>query len=287
MDDNKDEGKKTMPDLFTYLDYRKFLQDAFEELKGSSPGFSHRLFAKKAGFASSNYAWLVMQGRRNLSGDGIVKIARALGLKKPEAEFFENLVRFNQAATESEKGFYYERIAANRRYAAARPLEREQYEYYSRWYVPAIREMVLLKDFKEDPSWIAARLKPAVTPREAEAALKLLTELKLLVRDASGRLAQRDAHVAGGDEVSSLAMTAFQREMIERAAASIEETRPEKREIGSLTFAISEEKLSGAKKMIREFRSKLAGYLAEGKEADAVYQFNFQLFDLCPAEPED
>ena len=39
-----------MPDLFTYLDYRKFLQDAFEELKGSSPGFSHRLFAKKAGF---------------------------------------------------------------------------------------------------------------------------------------------------------------------------------------------------------------------------------------------
>lgn len=284
MDDNKDEGKQAMPDLFSYLDYREFLKAAFEELKRTRPHFSHRLFAKTAGFASSNYAMLVMQGKRNLSGDGIIKVARALKLKKPEAEFFENLVRFNQAATDAEKGFYYERIASNRRYAAARPLEREQYEYYSKWYIPVIREMVQLKDFRDDPAWIAAHVKPAITSREAEAALKLLIELGLLIRDDRGRLAQQDAHIAGGDEVSSIAMTNFQREMIERAAASIEATPPAEREIGSVTFAVSKKKLTEAKRMIREFRSKLAGFLAEEKEADAVYQFNIQLFDLSSGE---
>lgn len=276
-----------MPDVFTYLDYRKFLKDAFEEFKDTRPNFSHRAFAKSAGFASSNFAMLVMQGKRNLSGEGIQKVAKALKLMRSEAEFFENVVRFNQAASDAEKNFYYGRIAANRRYAAARPLERGQFEYYSTWYVPAVREMVLLKDFQEDPAWIASHLKPAIAPREAAGALKLLVDLGLLVRDVEGRLVQKDAHIASGDEVASLALTNFQREMIERAAASIEATPADLREVGSLTFAASTEKLQEAKRMIREFRTRLAGFLAEGYGADAVYQFNVQLFDVSRAREED
>lgn len=276
-----------MKDVFTYLDYRKFLKDAFEGLKGERPSFSHRAFAKAAGFASSNYLMLVMQGKRNLSGEGIVRVAKALRLKKAEAEFFENLVRFNQAATDAEKNFHYGRIAANRRYAAARPLEKGQFEYYSRWYLPAVREMVLLQGFREDPSWIAARLKPAITVREAEGALKLLTDLGLLVRDEAGRLVQKDPHIASGDEIASLAMTNFQREMIERAAASIDATPADRREVGSITFAVSEARLAEAKRLIRDFRSRLAGFLAESSDADAVYQFSFQLFDLCRLGKEE
>ncbi|MFA4875740.1 MAG: TIGR02147 family protein [bacterium] len=276
-----------MAEIFTYLDFRKFLSDAFEELKRTRRGFSHRAFAKMAGFASSNYVMLVMQGKRNLSGDGILKIAKALKLKKAEAEFFENLVRFNQAAGDAERNFYYSRIAANRRYAAARPLEKGQFEYYSKWYIPAIREMILLKDFKEDPAWIAARITPQITPREAEAALKLLLDLGLVARDESGRLYQQDRHIASGDEVSSLAMTNFQREMTLRAAASIDATPVAEREIGSVTFAVSKGKLAEAKRLVREFRTRLAGFLAEEGDADEVYQFNFQLFNLSRKGSED
>lgn len=269
-----------MINIFTYLDFRRFLKDTFEELKSSRSSFSHRAFARMAGFSSSNYVLLVMQGKRNLSGDGILKIARALKLKKAETEFFENLVRFNQATSDAERNLYYARIAANRTYAKAKFLEKGQFEYYSTWYIPAIREMVLLEDFREDPAWIAAKLSPPITKREADAALKLLIDLGLLTRDASGKLTQQDRHIASGDEVSSLAMTNFQREMIQRAADSIEATPAKLREIGSLTFAVSQEKLGQAKRMIREFRSRLAGFLAEESKADAVYQFNIQLFNV-------
>jgi uncharacterized protein (TIGR02147 family) len=273
-----------MADIFTYLDYRAFLNDAFKALKAARRGFSHRAFARIAGFSSSNFILLVMQGKRNLSGEAIQKVAKALKLKKAEAEFFENLVRFNQATSDAERNFYYSRIASNRHYAQAKPLEKGQFDYYSTWYIPAIREMVLLDDFEEDPAWIAAQLQPPITPREAESALKLLIDLGLLIREKSGRLIQQDRHIASGDEVSSLAMTNFQREMIERAAASIDATPADLREIGSITFAVSKDKLGQAKKMIREFRSRLAGFLSEESNADAVYQFNIQLFNLSKGE---
>jgi len=276
-----------MPDLFTYLDFRTYLKDKFARLKNSNPNFSHRAFTRMAGFSSTNYMMLVMQGKRNLSGEGIHKVAKALKLKKSETEFFENLIRFNQSTSGAEKNFYYGRIASNHRYAEARPLEKGQFEYYSNWYVPAIREMVLLKDFRQDPEWIAAKLNPPISPREAESALKLLLDLGLLEQGEGGRLVQKDRHIASGDEIGSLAMTNFQREMIERAASSIESTHPARREIGSVTFAVSKEKLSEAKKMIREFRSKLAGFLAEESEADHVYQFNMQLFDLTKGEDKE
>jgi len=276
-----------MADLFNYLDYRKYLRDAFTNLKETRPAFSHRLFTRMAGFSSSNYMMLVMQGKRNLSGEGIQKVAKALKFKKGETEFFENLIRFNQATSDTEKNFYYTRISNNRRYAEARPLEKGQFEYYSKWYIPAIREMVLLKNFREDPQWIASKLKPQIAPREAESALKLLLDLNLLVRDETGKLVQKDGHITSGDEVRSLAVTNFQREMIERAAASIEATPADRREIGSITFAVSKEKLSEAKKLIREFRSKLSGFLAEDSDADAVYQFNVQLFNLSKGDEEE
>lgn len=270
-----------MTDLFTYLDYRKYLADSFEEMKVAHPGFSHRAFARMAGFRSSNFLMLVMQGKRNLSGTGIQKVSRALKLKKKEIQFFENLVRFNQSKTDAEKNLYYERIASNRKYAEARRLEKGQFEYYSRWFIPVIREMVLLDEFNEDPAWIAARLSPTITPREAKAALALLLDIGLLARDDKGRLVQNERHIASGDEVSSLAMTNFQREMIERAAESIDATPPDRREVGSVTFAVSRDKLVEAKRMIRDFRSKLSGFLAEDEgDADAVYQFNLQLFNV-------
>lgn len=270
-----------MADIFTYLDYRKFLKDSFDEIKNSRPTFSHRAFAKTAGFSSSNFVLLVMQGKRNLSGEAAIKIAKALKLKKKETEFFENLVRFNQSKTDAEKNFYYSRIAATRQYAAARPLERSQYEYYSKWFIPVVREMVLLADFSEDPQWISQNIKPSITPTEAAEAIAVLEKLGLLSRDIDGKLVQSERHVTTGDEVESLAVTNFQREMITLAGKSIDETPPKSREISSVTFAVSKERFDEAKKMIQDFRSKVAGFLAEEQKASEVlYQFNVQLFNV-------
>ncbi|MBT3182056.1 MAG: TIGR02147 family protein, partial [Deltaproteobacteria bacterium] len=252
-----------MVNVFTYLDYRKFLKDRFDEMKEARSTFSHRSFAKSAGFRSSNYILLIMQGKRNLSSEAIIKVAKALKLKKKEAEFFENLVRFDQSKMDAEKNFYYEKIATNRQYADARPLEKGHYKYYSHWYIPVIREMVLLDDFQDDPKWIAQNITPHITIQEARDALDVLLEIGLVERGSDGKLIQSDPHLTSGDEVQNLNIANFQREMIQLAARSIGETKPKEREIGSVTFAVSKENLPEVKKMIREFRSRLAGFLAD------------------------
>ena len=269
-----------MTEIFGYLDYRKYLADMYTEKKNSDRSFSFRLFAKRAGFASPNFLQLVMQGKRNLSQQGIMKCLQALKLKKAEAEFFENLVRFNQSKTDEERNFYYTRIAANKQYTEIKVLEKAQFEYYSKWYHVAVREMVLLKSFVPQPAWIAAHLQPQISEHEAAESLHLLEQLGLLVRNKAGQLTQQDRYVDSGDEVTSLAVANFHREMLNRAAEAIDGQSAKNREISAVTFAVSETRLREAKKMIQEFRKKISQFLSEEDAAEQVCQLNMQFFQL-------
>ena len=68
--------EKVIEHLFDYDDYRRFLEDYFEEQKSLKPVFSHRFFAAKAGFSSSSYCLNVIRGRFNLSIKSIDKLAK-------------------------------------------------------------------------------------------------------------------------------------------------------------------------------------------------------------------
>ncbi len=64
-------------------------------------------------------------------------------------------------------------------YTKVRRIEKKSYEYFSKWYNPAIREIVMFGGRNYTPEQIASSLNPKITPREAERALKLLMELGL------------------------------------------------------------------------------------------------------------
>jgi len=85
--------------IFEYDDYRAYLRDLYEHLKKTGTHFSYRSFSSKAGFRSPNILKLVIDGKRNLSPQSVQKFARALNLKKDEAEFFRILVNLNQAGS--------------------------------------------------------------------------------------------------------------------------------------------------------------------------------------------
>ena len=68
--------------------------------------------------------------------------------------------------------------------------------------------------------------------------------------------------------------------MIQKGMESIERTAAAKRDISSLTIALSEEKFKEAKRRIQEFRRELNVLLSEGGKEEAIYQINFQIFNL-------
>lgn len=273
------------PDIYEYLDYREYLGAYYDAAKANTRAFSYRYFSRKAGFASPNFLKLVIDGKRNLGPDSVERFARALKLDRDERRFFADLVALAQAATDAERNEAYERVAASRTFRDARRIDAGFFEYLSRWYHPAIREMVLRKDFVEDTEWIASRLLPAITPDEARASLTLLLELGLLVRDDEGALAHGDAAITTGHEVRSLAIANYHRQMLQRAGESIELVDRELRDLSALTMVISSATVAEMKQRIHAFRERMLDLSMRDEAPTAVYQLGIQLFPLT--RPDD
>jgi uncharacterized protein (TIGR02147 family) len=230
---------------------------------------------------------LVIDGERNLGADSVGRFGQALGLEGADAEFFADLVAFGQAQTLSDKNRAFERIAASRRFRAARRIDGELFAYLSHWYNPAIRELAARDDFQEEPRWIAAQLRPRISPTEAAEAMKLLLSLGLLVRDpSSGRVLRGEPTLTTEHEVRSMGAAAFHRQMLERAAQSIETVPAAQRDLAALTVCVSAETAALVKERIHQFREALTELCDADPRGSAVYQLNIQWFPLSLAKED-
>jgi uncharacterized protein (TIGR02147 family) len=221
-----------------------------------------------------------MQGKRNLGAQSIVAFTKALKLDARESSFFGDLVALNQAETLAERNRAFERVAANRRFRAARRLDGPLFEYLSRWYYPAVRELAARADFEEDPKWIASQILPKITAEEARTALGTLERLGLLVRDPSGRLLRGEPSLTTGHEVRSVVVPAYHRQMIERAGVAVDNVPPEERDISALTVCVRASTLADLKERIHRFREEMLERCDTEAEPERVYQLCIQLFPL-------
>jgi uncharacterized protein (TIGR02147 family) len=266
------------PDVFSFLGYREFLRAHYADKKRL--GLSFRSFSRRAGLRSPNYLKLVMDGERNLSTAMADRFARACGLTGPAADYFRELVVFEQAGSADERADAHERLLRFRRYRAARRIDVAQDEYHSRWYLPAIRELAARHDFRDDAHWIAEELIPPIKPLEAERALRTLIELGMLVRDEHGQLRQETALVTTGAETHAVHVADFHRTMMARAADSLVRIDPSERDISALTLCVGEGTLARIKQRIAHFRRELLELSELEADPVRVVQVNFQLFPL-------
>jgi len=268
-----------MEKVFSHLDYRQFLRQRFAHLK-KTRALTHRAFSKKAGFSSPNFLKLVIEGQRNLTEKSIPKISQALELDARESEFFSHLVRFNQAKRVEEKAAVYEQLKLLRRDLPLQRLEHSQFDYFNHWYAVAIRELIGLKDFREDAEWIAAKLRHEVSPAQVRRSLRLLERLGLVHRDKTGHLRQEQAPLSSGDEVSSLGAYRFHQNMMEKAKQALRDTPAPLRDISSVTVAVTQDTSERIKQKIRQFRKEILSMVEDEGRAEAVYQMNIQFFNL-------
>lgn len=273
-------SKKSLPvNVFKYHDYRTLLYDLFIIWKKKVYRLSYRKFSSIAGFSSPNMLKLVIDGKRNLSASSISKIIRTFDFNKQESEFFENLVKMNQAKTHSSKNFYYKKINKTPRYKLLRKGDRNLYDFYSNWYYPVIRELVTVTDFNDNPEWIAKRIYPQITPAEAQKALDTLVEMEHIYKD--GKLwKQKEPLSTTGPQIVSLAVANYHESMIELGKESIEKIPNDKRNITSLTLAISKSSYSSLIKEIESMQQRIIDLANEECSPEEVYQVNIQAFPV-------
>ena len=268
-----------MPDVLQYTNYRVFLHDYYAYKKSTSAVFSLRFFAAKAGLSSHAHLKLVMDGKRNITKNTVVKIIQGLNLADERATYFENLVFFNQAKTDKEKAFYYGKLVKSTPGSRLHKMDQAHFRIFTEWYHSVIREMVELRGFNPAPEWISRRLGGTITPAQAAESLNLLSSLGLISRTANG-YSQSQSLITTDDEVSDLLVKQYHRQMLDQAKDSMENVPAEKRDISAVTFAIQRKDFPALKKHLQLMRKELLDFSSESGIGEDVVQVNIQLFPL-------
>lgn len=269
--------KKVSP--FTFVDYRAFLRSWYAQAKKEGQ-ISLRAFSKKAGFTSPNYLKMVMDGDRNLSEEGLAKFALALEFNKQEEEFFKNLVRFTQAKSHEEKDRFYQTLLQSKKFNQFKPIEKEHYEYYSAWYHPVIRELVLSYDRLPSYEELAEQLNPAITPQKAKKSVELLERMGLIRQEENSRWVQATPVVTSGGESDSVVLLNYHQNVLDLAQHHLTATSQEERDVSALTLGITQNQLPEIKRMIQEFRRSILKMVSATHQPEQVVLLTMQLMPV-------
>ena len=268
-----------MVNIYDYTDYRQYLRDYYEEQKAKNPAFSYRYFAKRAGFNSSGLYKDIVDGRTGITRSLILRFSSAMKLTRKQQEYFETMVYFNEARTVEEKKLYFERLMKYHNSKAFR-VDAKHYEYYSKWYYIAVRELLAIGDFKDDYSAIAQALNPKIRQEQARKAIEVLRRLGLIKKDKAGYYRAAEKILTTGAEIKSLAIAGFQKAMMDLAKEAIDRHPAAHRNISTVTFSVSPETYNDIRAELDACRKRILGMVERSESEDRVCQLNMQLFPL-------
>jgi uncharacterized protein (TIGR02147 family) len=275
--------------IFAYTDYRAFLKDAVQALKEKDPKFSQRWVLQRLGLKSSGWLADMLAGRRNLSRTQASVFGQILAMNAREELYFQTLVDYDQAKTLPEKNRCYEKILTFHEIPKDL-VDPDRFEYFSHWYIPAIREYLLIEPFKGDVEKLAKRMRPAITVKQATQGIEVLERLGMVKRYASGELRPSVEHVKKQSQFSApVHYYRYLKAQIELGMGAMETIPKEERDVSAVTLTLSEEGFGVLREELKELRRRMIRLSEEenrkfwqGVDGDSrrVYQAVLQLFPV-------
>ena len=277
--------ENSKPDLFQYLDYRAFLKEHFLYLKARNPAFSQRRFSRgiSPSFAESGHLTAILKGRKNLTQDLRIKLAHQLGFKDKEFDYFNLLVQYNQAGP-SEKHLFFQHLAKFKD-SAVRILSEGEAKFYSQWYYSVVWNYFGIHQNQRNAAEIAKQITPPITPAQVEEAIRLLLELRLIVRTANGYAVAHDRHLDTPQEYSpterevwGMLLKRWHGQFLEMAPRMLSQVQPEHRCYDTLVFTVSPARFEKVKERVQDFLDEMRELLNNDKSEDRVCTLSLQLF---------
>lgn len=270
-----------MKEIVEYTDYRKYIQDYYDEQKRCS-AFSWREFARAAGFSSAVYLKYVCEGKRNLSLGVAGSVANAMGLAGFENTYFVLMVSYAHAKGDSAKRAAFEAQCALARAHKVHALGLDEFDYFKSWKNPVLRELAPHMPGAK-PLEMARACEPAITAAEVSETLNLLVKLGLLKRDKNGNYRQTEKSVSMSrvDAVSMVASD-MQRQMGELAIKALNLPLSE-RSMSGTVLGLTRKSYEQIKKEIVSFRRRVAAIATQNDKTERVYRLNVQLFPMSKA----
>lgn len=237
-----------------------------------------------------SYLKHVIDGRRNLSPQMGQKFAVGMGLSQKEIDYFEDLIRFNQASTIEEKNIFLSRLQKRRAKSLKSLGMADAAALLSHWYVVAIKELVVGLN-TDDSVLIQKMLRVRIADTVIQKTIEDLKTLGWLSRKGD-RWVSSAYQIRFPDEVKSYVVRSFHKQMLSISEEALNDDLAE-REFGAAVFTFPRQKMSELKAKVKELQQELIHYVqAEAKSEkenetnenlsseDLVYYFGVQCFAL-------
>lgn len=269
---------RTLPNIFSYFDSSKYLRDYYTARHEFDPRFSYKFIQEKTG-VDPGYMVKVFQGKKHLAQKSVDSFVNMMKLKPREAEYLKLLVLFSKAKSNEEIKVLFEKMLPYVE-LGARKIESQAYEYYTKWYYAAIREVLAYFPFDGEYTSLAKMTVPEISAHEAKKAVALLLDLSIVKKNNQGRYGLTSRFITSGEEWQSIAIRQFQKDTIMLAHRALDNIDKDKRDISTVTMTLSENGFARAREKLKAFRREMLELAHEEENADAAYHLNLQLIPI-------
>ncbi|HUP58445.1 MAG TPA: TIGR02147 family protein [Bdellovibrionota bacterium] len=271
--------------IYRHQDYRVYLKDLLVERIKRNSRYSARAFARNIGLAHSSLN-AVLSGRSNFTLSSARKVGGRLGLAGKELDYFSMLVELQGAREPSVRESVLERLKSLHPEAREiNDLSVDQFRQIADWYHSAILELALLEGFELTPASAASKL--GISRHEAELAIERLLRLRLLERDADGRVRKCHEHLCTRGPVHYPALFAFYKQMLAKTSDAIDTQSSQERISGFEMLPFSKEMLPEAREIIEECFSRMVKLSASVRPKDRVYHLSIHCFNVTRSDSEN
>ncbi len=281
-----------MPMLSEYMDYRVFLAEFYHfkkmQTRLSIRPYSYAIFSAAADIKSPNYLKMIIEGKRNLSPDMVVKFAKACGLNKSQGEEFRLLVFFNQCEDPADRNYALKQLSEYRMEQKIKhgELDRKVLEKVPNWIGWIIYALVDQAGVTFQVSQLKEILRNKASESEIVAALDGLLKSGELAKDPVTGAITKGKPTEAPEEIPSALVRKLQMQLMYLGLESLYQDQPNEREFGSLTLSLTEKEFEELKFKLRQMRKSLNKDNSIARLVDKgqrVYQLNLQLFPVSNA----
>jgi uncharacterized protein (TIGR02147 family) len=273
-----------MPNIYKYIDYRKFLLEFIAEKKLKNPMFSCRLLSTQLGTSPATFV-RILNGKRNLGKKMLPKFVEYLKLRDRASEYFCLMIELAHAKSAEKKNAIYQKLLDFRseRIKTIRPLH---YSLFEKWYLAALREIIDITGTAGNVRLLARSLRPSIAIREAEKAISALRAMEMISDDKNNRSRATEKLLTTGEKWESIAVQHFQLEMLRLAEGALMHMPKDERDISTLTIGLSSAEFFKVKEIVRRARQEILAVAEDSIGRECVYQLNVQLFPISTSLKE-
>ncbi|MBF0431440.1 MAG: TIGR02147 family protein [Fibrobacteria bacterium] len=266
------------PDIFDYLDFRDYLKDVLDYIRGTQPDFSFQLLVSKYGLKSRSHYIDILKGR-TLTKKFVPCYLNICGLSGKGAEYFNKLVVYSQTSNRATQTALFDEIVELSSNLETIKLEKDAYQYFARWTHPVLLSIIDLDRKEKDPAKLASKFKKKVSVWEVKRSLHTLIEMGFISWDnGKGEWCYHNRFLKCTDKTKSLALGHFHEKMLSQGLEAYTKDF-ENQEFSTLTLSMSKSTRDGISTMIAEMRKQILAMVKKDRNPQLVLQLNMQTFE--------